>query len=141
MAQPGSRGRTASEGRLPKGGRRQERWWRRGVEAEGGTQSHVLKLRGSCELSSICKMPSGWLKPRCPGKQGEYEGPWPGLEAATKAAPSLQVVGCHHAVISCEACSCRKASQLLSQSFEQRLLITFPCSPLLFCFAPLISLK
>lgn len=56
-------------------------------------QPHVSTL--SCELSSICKMLSG-----CPGKQGKHERPWPGLEAATKAAPSVEIRGCHHAAAS-----------------------------------------
>lgn len=93
----------------------EERCGGRGV----AKQSHMVKLRGSCELSSICKIPSGWLKLRYPGKQGKHEQPWAGLEVATKAAPWLQITGCHHVVISCETCSCRKASQVLSQSWDR----------------------
>lgn len=60
------------------------------MEALGvAKQSHVLKLRGSCELSSICKIPSGSLKPRCPGKQSKHEQPWAGLEVATLGGSTL----------------------------------------------------
>lgn len=132
--------RTASKARLPKGDRQQESWWRRSCRGQsqgGAKQSHVLKLRGSCELSSICKMLEAEVPSEARWAWGALA--WAGgcqqgsALGADRRLPSpghlLWDVLMHESIPGA------------LPVFGPRTLITFPCSPLLFCFAPLISLK